>query len=140
MKVKKPKFKVQVLSSEKRPISNAEVILTSRRKEYVLNCENKKGHYTSEEKIPKGEYILTISKKPYEDEKRKVRVDGTDQLELFILLKKGSPFYYRGKVKVPFSPDENRIALKIPEKTARGSKGKKKVSIKPSSQKVLLKD
>ena len=42
MKVKKPKFKVQVLSSEKRPISNAEVILTSRRKEYVLNCETKK--------------------------------------------------------------------------------------------------
>ena len=66
-----------------------------------------------------------------------MRVDGTDQLELFILLKKGSPFYYRGKVKVPFSPDENRIALKIPEKTARGSKGKKKVSIKPSSQKSI---
>ena len=127
MKIKKPKFKVQVLSSEKRPISNAEVILTSRRKEYVLNCENKKGHYTSEEKIPKGEYILTISKKPYEDEKRKKKIEITDQLELFILLKKGSPFYYRGKVKVPFSPDENRIALKIQKKQLVAQKAKRKL-------------
>lgn len=137
MKNKKLKFIVQVLNSEKLPISNAEVVLTSKRDEYVLNCENKKGHYTSEKKIPKGEYALIISKKPFEEETRKVRVDGTDQLELFILLKKGTPFYYRGKVKVPFSPEENRIAIKIPEKTARGSKGKKKVYIKSASRKNI---
>ncbi|MFK7770610.1 MAG: S8 family serine peptidase [Saprospiraceae bacterium] len=137
MKIKKPKFKVQVLNSEKLPISNAEVVLTSRKKEYVLNCENKKGYYTSEKKIPKGVYLLTISKKPFEEEKRKVRVDGSDQLELFILLKKGTPFYYRGKVKVPFSPDENRIALKIPEKTARGSQGKQKVYLISANRKSI---
>lgn len=137
MKIKKPKFKVQVLNAEKLPISNAEVVLTSRKKEYVLSCENKKGHYTTGKKIPKGEYVLIVSKKPFEKEKRKVRVDGTNQLELFILLKKGTPFYYRGKVKVPFSPDENRVALKIPEKTARGSKGKQKQYLITASRKSI---
>lgn len=137
MKIKKTKFKVQVLNSEKLPISNAEVVLSSKKKEYVLNCENKKGHYTSRKKIPKGEYVLTVSKKPFEKEKRKVRVDGTTQLELFILLKKGTPFYYRGKVKVPFCPDEKRIAIKIPEKTVRGSKGKQKQYLISSSRKNI---
>ncbi len=94
MKIKKTRFKVQVLNSEKLPISNAEVVLTSRKKEYVLNCENKKGYYASEKKSPKGEYLLTISKNPFAAENRKVRIDGSDQLELFILLKKGMPFYF----------------------------------------------
>jgi subtilisin family serine protease len=137
MKIKKTRFKVQVLNSEKLPISNAEVVLTSRKKEYVLNCENKKGYYASEKKIPKGEYLLTISKNPFAAENRKVRIDGSDQLELFILLKKGMPFYYRGKVKVPFSPDENRIAIKIPEKTTRGSKGKQQVYLISASRKNI---
>jgi hypothetical protein len=137
MKIKKTRSKVQVLNSEKLPISNAEVVLISRKKEYVLNYENKKGYYASEKKTPKGEYLLTISKNPFAEEDRKVRIDGSDQLELFILLKKGLPFYYRGKVKVPFSPDENRIAIKIPEKTTRGSKGKKQVYLISASRKNI---
>ncbi|HET8735799.1 MAG TPA: S8 family serine peptidase [Pricia sp.] len=126
MKTIEAKFSVQVIDADQQAITNAKVTVTSERHEYTLACENRKGIYTTEEDIRKGMYVISVKKRPFEEDSRKVEIGKRTQKEVFILRGKGEPYYYRGKVKTPFRIHEDRIALLIPEKTALASKGKKK--------------
>jgi subtilisin family serine protease len=141
MRQKDQNFIVQVLDSDSQAIRDARVVLKSGSEEFRLEYDNDKGFYTWKREVPKGEYLLTVSRKPFEDDSRKIIVRGSgpggqrgpgerswqsEQRELFILRKKGVPWYYRGKVKVPYEPDEERLALVIPGQPEPPRKGRAK--------------
>jgi hypothetical protein len=113
MRLLKPAFQVRVQDTNMQGIKGAEVLLKSARHEFSLNCDNSGGYYSTEEKIHRGEYELTVRKKPFEEERRKIRVRGDEQKEIFYLRKKDTPYFYRGKVKVPFTPLEDTRAIVI---------------------------
>ena len=49
----------------------------------------------------------------FESDKREVQVDPGGLKDVFILGKKGMPFYYRGKTKVPFEPPSNLLGVSV---------------------------
>lgn len=65
------------------------------------------------EQITPGAYFLKVEAPDYEPDERKISVGATPLRETFILGKKGMPFYYRGKVKVPFEPIPDLLALSL---------------------------
>lgn len=137
MNSQKSQLKVQVLDQDYKGIQDAQVTLISGELIILLNCKDAKGYYVAEVPLPKGSFEITVEKKPFIKEYRKVSIKHSDQVEVFILMKKGTDYYYRGKVKTPFVPDEDRIALVIPEKTAIAEKGKKKVCLKLPEREVI---
>ena len=122
MDLRDSSYSVRVLGPDRKALSDASVILRADCDEFRLSCENKPGFYTTKEEIPKGEYRLTVTRKPYEEETRVVRVSSLNDPEVFILLKAGMPFYYRGKVKVPYSADDSKIALVVRDRTTLGGR------------------
>jgi subtilisin family serine protease len=118
-------FTVQVIDEEHKGIPTALVVLKSDYDEFRLMSEDRRGFYTSEKKIPKGDYTVTVVKKPFEEDSRKITIRGGEQNELFILRKKGTSYYYRGKVKTPYTPYGELFALVI-EEEQRPVKDKKK--------------
>lgn len=58
-----------------------------------------------------GAYIIRAEAKGYELQERSVTLNSGEQEEAFILGKKGMPFYYRGKVKVPFTPLPRHLGI-----------------------------
>ena len=124
MKSRNNILKVRIIDAQKKGIENAEVILKSQRKTIYLNCIDAKGNYTSDEKIPKGDYTLTVSKKPFVEEKRRISYKGGAHSELFFLIKKDTPFYYRGKVKTPFKPFDDEFAVILKEVESKKKKGR----------------
>ncbi|MBK9315602.1 MAG: hypothetical protein IPM55_15365 [Acidobacteria bacterium] len=54
--------------------------------------------------VPKGSYTLTASAESYMTESRRVFVDSEELMVTFIPEEEGMPFYYRGRVRVPFKP------------------------------------
>ena len=130
MKLKQSRFLVRVLGPGKTGVSTATVTVASEDRVFRLECETKPGDYTTAGVIPKGDYLVSVSKKPYETDTRKVTIGTLNEPEVFFLRKEGTPFYYRGKVKVPFTPDENKIVLFVQEySTLGGGKGRTSVSI-----------
>lgn len=128
---------MQVLDSNSQGIRDAHVVLKSGREEFRLECDNDQGFYTRKKGVPKGEYLITVSRKPFEDDSRRVVVKEDEHRELFILRRQGVPFYYRGKVKVPYEPDEERLALVIPEQQEPPGKGRGKQKAKPPGREQL---
>jgi hypothetical protein len=189
-------FIVQVLDGNSKAITDAQVILKSAKDEFHLECINETGFYTYDKVIPRGGYLVTVTRKPFEEESRKIVVRGSgqsgkslpggqdsqsrqgdqsgkgsqigqtgegnqgqgeyggpggqgvpgshggrswqsEQRELFILRKQGAPYYYRGKVKVPYEPDEERLALVIPEQQEPPRKGRGKRKAQPPGREQL---
>ena len=195
-------FIVQVLDGNSKAVADAQVILKSAKDEFHLECTNETGFYTYDNVIPRGGYLVTVSRKPFEEESRKIFVKGSgqsgqswrggpgshsgkgdqsgkgaqggqfgeggqgpgrpwaqgenggqggqgvpgsnvgrnwpgEQRELFILRKKGAPYYYRGKVKVPYEPDEERLALVIPEQQEPPRKGRGRKKAQPPGREQL---
>ena len=108
-------LKIRIIDVNNKGIDNANVVLKSQNHTFYLNCVDEKGNYITEEKIPKGIYHINIAKKPFEEEKRKIEYKGGEHLELFYLLRKDTPYYYRGKVKTPFEPFEKEFAIVLKE-------------------------
>jgi len=63
--------------------------------------------------IQPGLYIAKVESKGYESQQREINLNGGEHEETFILGKKGMPFYYRGKVKVPFEHDDKLIGVTL---------------------------
>ena len=107
------KFHVQVLDLNHQPVSTASVILFHRNSEIPLECVDAKGRYYADCPLKKGEYQLKVEKRGYVTEERQFCIKDHNQPQLVFLLKNDTPFYYRGKVKVPFKPMEDKIGLYI---------------------------
>lgn len=111
MNTKEPRLTVQVIDQNHNAVTNAQVKLRSEKQEISLYCENQKGFYNSEVRIPLGPYGLIVEKKGFESDSRNIFIAKGEQIELFILRKQGVPFYYRGKVKTPLFPIKDRFAI-----------------------------
>jgi len=122
-------LKVRIIDANHKGIDNANVVLKSQNQVFYLNCIDRKGNYISEERIPKGEYTIIVTQKPFEEEKRKIEYKGGEHLELFYLLKKDTPYYYRGKVKTPFQPFEKEFAIVLKEDPQQSKPKKSNISL-----------
>jgi len=131
MDIRRPNFVVQLLGPNRVGVENATVTVESGGRTFRLTCETSKGFYTADEVIPKGECTVTVHKKPFETESRKIRIGAVNDPEVFMLRKEGTPFYFRGRVKVPFEPDTDHIALMVREcSTLSGGKQRKRLAAK----------
>jgi len=63
--------------------------------------------------VSPGSYLLQAKAKGFESDQREVQVDPADFKDIFILGNKGMPFYYRSKVKVPFEPPSDLLAISV---------------------------
>lgn len=63
--------------------------------------------------VSPGRYLLQAKAKGFESDQREVQVDPADFKDIFILGEKGMPFYYRSKVKVPFEPPSDLLAISV---------------------------
>lgn len=104
-------LKVEVLDLQRRRATRARVEVTSERKEKVpARLDAASGVFEATLSAP-GVYTIRVSLKDHEAQTRKVRLSSGERGETFVLGKKGLPFYYRGRVKVPFEPLPGLIAV-----------------------------
>jgi hypothetical protein len=78
---------------------------------YIKFDESRKVYSVTD--IPVGNYILRVDAKGFEPDEREVQFGFGGSSEIFLLGKKGMPFYYRGKVKVPFEPPGDLIGAAV---------------------------
>jgi subtilisin family serine protease len=105
---------VRVSNHENQPINDASVTAESKNVRKKLPLFNQKGVYRAE-KIPPGEYRIVVEAEGFGRDERDVRVTRGKNEEQFILGREGLPFYYRGKIRVPFEPMDDLIALVMSE-------------------------
>src|SRR3990167_679866 len=107
---------ISVFDYSKRIINNAKVtlklLLKNEKKIISLKFDKQWQSYRAEQ-VKLGIYLLRVEASGYEPDERKVRVGADGLKEIFILGKKGMPFYYRGKVKVPFEPKFNLLGVSV---------------------------
>ncbi|MGQ9608776.1 MAG: S8 family serine peptidase [bacterium] len=78
----------------------------------VLNYDDQQHIYWASNVQP-GNYIIYVKAENYELDHRNIYVGQTIQKEDFIIGKKDMPFYYMGKTKVPYEPQNDLIAISI---------------------------
>ena len=93
-----------------KPVNDAEVSATAQRKRLEVSRINDKGAYAIENP-PVGRVNIKVKSKELVDEAFYLDHRGGEFAQLVLLRKKGMPFYYRGKVKVPYKPDEEQVAV-----------------------------
>lgn len=106
-------LRVSVQSVDNEPLSNSCVIIESIGvKKFTTELHyNKKIDAFTVSSIKSGEYKLRITCSGFEGQDRQIVVKEGLNEELFILGKPGVRYYYRGKVKVPFKPVPDLIAI-----------------------------
>lgn len=113
---KRPMVQVAVYDYKSNPLSNARVTLKplGEKPSKVINLKfDKQWQVYGASDINPGNYLLQTEAEGFESDQRKVQVDPAGLREKFILGKKGMPFYYRGKVKVPFEPPRNLLGVSV---------------------------
>ncbi len=108
----KPIFVVKVLDRESKKLANAAVELSLGAHRLQLTYDKRTGCYESRD-FKAGRYIATVSAPGLQPDSREVTVHETGGRETFVLGEKGLPFYYRGKVKIPFKPGDELIGLTV---------------------------
>ena len=103
---------ITVVDFNKKPISTAAVTMSTKREKIALRFDKQVGAYVTGE-VKSDRYVITVSEKNYETQTRSVFVGQNGIDELFILGKKGMPFYYRGNVKVPFEPIRDYFGVAV---------------------------
>jgi hypothetical protein len=97
-------------------VTNAKVTLTpfgeKSRKSIDLKFDKRKKRYRATD-VTMGQYLLQVKADGFEPQKREVEVSNAGLKEIFILGKKGMPFYYKGRVMVPFEPKNDLLAVAV---------------------------
>lgn len=108
--------KVLVFDFNNQPITNAEVKISAKNVSEGLGFDKDLHAYVTG-RLKADRYLISVTAKGFEKQTRSVFIAPTGAEELFILGKKGMPFYYRDKVKVPFEPIRNLlgVAVQAPE-------------------------
>jgi len=110
MKEVKASLIVRVITYRYEGVTHAEVTLKSADQGVRLESIDDKGTYRAQGLAP-GAYEITVEAKGYQADSRQVDlVEGNNQ-EVFILGEEGMPYYYRGKVRHPFKPMDDLIAV-----------------------------
>lgn len=113
---KKLTVEVVVCDHTKKVLPQAKLILRSLTEKHFKDIELKfderrQKHCASD--IKPGEYILRAEAEAFEPQQREVQVDLAGLKTVFILGKKGMPFYYKHHVKVPFEPRNDLLAVAV---------------------------
>ncbi|TAL70153.1 MAG: hypothetical protein EPN82_05940 [Bacteroidetes bacterium] len=107
---------ISVVDYSKRIINYAKVtlkLLLKNEKKIISLKFDKQWQSYHVEQVKQGIYLLRVEASGYEPDERKVRVGAGILKEIFVLGKKGMPFYFRGKVKVPFEPKFNLLGVSV---------------------------
>jgi subtilisin family serine protease len=75
----------------------------------TLRFDPRNGAYTAA--LAPGDYIAQVTVRGYDAQERAVALGTAAGAETFVLGRKGMPFYYRGRVRVPFEPRADRIGV-----------------------------
>lgn len=105
------KVKIEVFDFNGKRIQEAKVELTDQKKRTIVIPFNHRNGFYETTRITAGNYVLKVSLKEHESENRAININQGENEELFILGRKGMPFYYRGHVKVPFEPMPNYLGI-----------------------------
>lgn len=105
--------RIRVLSFNRESLTSAivEVGSENSKKKAALTYDQRRGLYVGTVKDATG--VVTVSAKGYEDESRRVSFTGGKRVALFVLGKRGMPFYHRRGVKTPFEPRPEVLALTL---------------------------
>lgn len=114
---KKTTVEIKVFDYKRKVLPNARVNLKQlggkAPKTINLNYDKQRGVYQAVGILP-GSYLLQAKFTGLEPDEREIRVDPCSRLrDVFYLGKKGMPFYYRGKVKVPFEPPKELLGVSV---------------------------
>lgn len=105
-------IRITVVDYTNRPVSNAEVKISSGKNTASLKYDKNSGEYITTEFKP-GRYTISVSAKNLASQTREVFIGKSGITELFILGKEGMPFFYRGVVKVPFEPKDDLFGVAV---------------------------
>jgi hypothetical protein len=122
-------LEIVVRDLQDQPITTAEVTVSAEAggRPVALELDRSSGTYRA--RLTPGRYIASVSNRGSEPQKRRIEVQPAGTTEAFILGRPGLPFYYRGRVKMPFEPRPELVGLVLrsggepgPEldRTARG--------------------
>jgi subtilisin family serine protease len=105
-------IRITVVDFNNQPISNAEVTISAKREKVNLKYDKYLSAYCLEEFVPE-RYNIIVAASGFEKQQKEVFIGASGIEELFILGKKGMPFYYRGTVKVPFKQQDEKFGLTL---------------------------
>ncbi|NBD31920.1 MAG: S8 family serine peptidase, partial [Cyanobacteria bacterium] len=111
----KPRVQVTVLNHNRERLSNAMVTLQSleRPEEESIQLEYNSRKRVFRGAVTSGRYLLHAEAEGLESDQREVQVDPAGTKEIVLLGQPGLPFYYRGKVKVPFEPPADLLGVSV---------------------------
>jgi hypothetical protein len=108
-------YRIRVVDTRRRPIAGAEVRLSGADADpQELRYDAASTLYTGHIR-ERGTFVATVSAKGMESQERTVRVNHSGAVEEFVLGEKGLPYYYRGRVRTPFEPKDELIAVTLRE-------------------------
>jgi hypothetical protein len=107
---------IRVTSFDYRPVQEAQVTAERQGQPIASGATDERGRLQIE-RDDGAELLIRIEAPGFSGEMRAVTGDRPEQIELFILGRPGMPFYYRGRVRVPFEPvgDAVGILLRNPD-------------------------
>lgn len=111
-----PLVQVRVTDFRGRPLPNARVSLRPLRQRIkrAINLKfNRRWRLYALTRIDPGDYVLGVSARGLESQQREIQISSAGLKDSFILGRRGMPFYYRGKVKVPFEPPKNLLGVSL---------------------------
>ena len=113
---RRPMVQVAVCDHKNNLLPNARVTLKPLGKKpgRIINLKfDKQWQVYQTPSINPGNYLLQAEAEGFESDQREVQVDPSGLKETFILGKKGMPFLYRGRVKVPFEPQSDLLGVSV---------------------------
>jgi hypothetical protein len=108
-------LQVDVRDAKNQPVPDADVVLRphgNRDEAQAVKFDDLLMLYRAEQ-VPAGEAVLQVEHSAFEGQEREVRIDESQNDELFLLAEPGVPTYFRERVRVPVNADPNLIAVAL---------------------------
>jgi subtilisin family serine protease len=108
-------IQVSVYDHACKPINYAEVSLKYKgiKSDDIIKLDFNKDLGIYRAVVKPSTYLIKVSAKGLQSDKREVRVSSSNLKELFVLGKKGMPFLQRGNVKVPFESHPDLLGISV---------------------------
>jgi hypothetical protein len=101
---------IQVTSFDYQPVQGARVTAERQGQLLASGTTDERGRVRIE-RDDGAELLIRVEAPGFAGEERAVTGDRPEQVELFMLGRPGMPFYYRGKVRVPFEPVDDAVGV-----------------------------
>lgn len=101
---------IQVTSFDYQPVQGAQVTAEREGQPLASGTTDERGRVRIE-RDDGAELRIRVEAPGFASEERTVTGDRPEQVELFMLGRPGMPFYYRGRVRVPFEPVNDAVGV-----------------------------